>query len=222
MKRSKSFLALLFCSSLALPVSYAQWGKSISGEGSVVKKEISLSDINSIGLGISGTVYLTPGNSQKVVIEAQQNIIDNIKQEVKNGSWNIGYHKNVKNHEGVKIYVTLPAVKALSIGGSGKIISKGDFNNLGDLKFSIGGSGTIEFAGTAKNVHVSIGGSGTVKAPNLKTENCSVSIGGSGDCYIEVSESLKASVAGSGDVHYKGRPKVSSSVSGSGSVQSME
>jgi len=222
MKLTKVFFALLLCSAFAGTSAYAQWGNGIKGEGPVVKKEISLSAIEGIGLGISGTVYLSQGSTQKIVIEAQQNIIDNIKQEVKNGSWNINFSKNVRGHDGVKIYVTLPNVKSLSIGGSGKIIGQNSFDNMGNLSLSIGGSGYIELAGKAKDAHVSIGGSGTVKAGNLKTETCNVSIGGSGDCYVEVSESLKASVAGSGDVYYKGRPKVNSSIAGSGRVQSME
>ena len=222
MKLTKAFFALLLCSAFTLQFAHAQWGKGIKGEGPIVKKEISLSAIEGIGLGISGTVYLTQGSSQKIEIEAQQNIIDNIKQEVKNGSWSINYHKNVNGHDGVKIYVTLPNVKSLSIGGSGKILGQNSFNNLGNLALSIGGSGMIELAGNAQNVKVSIGGSGSVKAGKLKTETCEVSIGGSGDCYVEVSESLKASVAGSGDVYYKGRPKVRSSIAGSGRVESMD
>lgn len=222
MKLTKAFFALLLGSAFFLPSAYSQWGNGIKGEGPVVKKEISLSAIEGIGLGISGTVYLIRGNTQKIEIEAQQNIIDNIKQEVKNGSWNINYHKNVKGHDGVKIYVTLPNIKSLSIGGSGKILGQNSFDNIDNLSMSIGGSGMIELAGNAKTVKVSIGGSGSVKAAKLKTETCNVSIGGSGDCYVEVSESLKASVAGSGDVYYKGRPKVDSSIAGSGRVQSME
>jgi|APTNR8051073442_1049403.scaffolds.fasta_scaffold00532_2 hypothetical protein len=222
MKLTKAFFALLLGSAFFLPSAYSQWGSGIKGEGPVVKKEISLSAIEGIGLGISGTVYLTQGSSQKIEIEAQQNIIDNIKQEVKNGSWSINYQKNVRGHDGVKIYVTIPNVKALSIGGSGKILGQNSFNNIDNLALSIGGSGMIELAGNAKNVKVSIGGSGSVKASKLKTETCNVSIGGSGDCFVEVSESLKASVAGSGDVYYKGRPKVDSSIAGSGRVQSMD
>ncbi len=222
MKLTKVLFAVVLLSTLTFQVSYAQWGSSIKGEGPLVKKEISLSAIESIGLGISGTVYLTQGSTQKVVIEAQQNIIDNIKQEVKNGSWNISYRNNVRGHDEVKIYVTIPNVKALSIGGSGKILGQNSFNNIDRLAMSIGGSGYIELSGMAKDVDVSIGGSGKVKASNLKAENCKVSIGGSGDCYVEVSESLKASIAGSGDVYYKGRPKISSSVAGSGRIQSMD
>lgn len=206
--------ALLF----SLPAQAQSSWKTITGEGQTVKEQISLDDFHSIGLGIAGTVYVQPGKTRKVTIEAQKNIIDNIKREVKNGSWNISFHNNARNYSDVKIYITMPTVQALSIGGSGKIISTEAFNNLGDLSFSIGGSGNIEFSGDANSLKVSIGGSGSVKAGNLKVGSSKVSIGGSGSCYVEVGDRLDVSIAGSGSVHYKGRPKINSSIAGSGKV----
>lgn len=217
-----SILAAAAALLLALPTWAQSSGKTITGEGPVVKETLSLDDFHSIGLGIAGTVYLQPGKTQKVVVEAQKNLIDNLKREVKNGSWNIGFHNSVRNYSDVKIYITLPAVQALSIGGSGKIISTEAFNNLGDLSFSIGGSGNIEFSGEANSLKVSIGGSGNVKAGNLKVGSSKVSIGGSGSCYVEVGDRLEVSIAGSGSVHYKGRPKINSSIAGSGKVITMD
>lgn len=199
--------------------TYAQ---SIKGEGPVVKQEIQLDAFTAVGLSGSGNVYIERGSTQKVVVEAQQNIIDHIKREVKNGSWNIGFDKNVRNYDKLNVYITIPTVKGLSIAGSGKIMSKSDFNDLDKVDFSISGSGTIEFSGSAKMAQVSIAGSGDVKAENFKAEECKVSISGSGDCFVDVAEMLNVSIAGSGDVHYKGRPRVKSSIAGSGNLKSMD
>lgn len=223
-KNMKTFSILVAAAALLLTLpAWAQssW-KTISGEGPVVKETLSLDDFHSIGLGISGIVYVQPGKTQKVVVEAQKNIIDNLKQEVKNGSWNIGFHNNVRNYSDVKIYITIPTVQALSIGGSGKIIATEAFNNLGDLHFSIGGSGNIEFSGDANSLKVSIGGSGNVKAANLRVGSSKISIGGSGNCYVEVGDRLDVSIAGSGSVHYKGRPKINSSIAGSSKVMTLD
>ncbi|MBL7792744.1 MAG: DUF2807 domain-containing protein, partial [Saprospiraceae bacterium] len=121
--------------------SAQKWGY-VKGEGPVVKQELNLDDFHSIGLSISGTVYLSQGNTQKVVVEAQQNIIDLLKKEVKNGNWNIGFQKNGGNYEKVKVWITVPTLKALSLAGSGDIITKTAFNGLDNLKMDIAGSGT--------------------------------------------------------------------------------
>lgn len=223
MKSLKIAAVLLFVFAVSQSlVAQNWWGKSVKGEGPVVKETLNLDEFKSIGLGCSATVYVEKGSTQKVVVEGQKNIIDLLKREVKGQSWNIGFEKNVYSHDKLIVYITIPDVDALSIGGSGKIISKSSFENLDDLKMSIGGSGTIEFSGSAQNVEVSIAGSGDVKASGLRSETCKVSIAGSGDCYIEAGERLDVSIAGSGDVHYKGRPRVKSSIAGSGDVESMD
>ena len=186
MKASSFFIFLIAFLFAATAQGQNYWKNSITGEGPVVKEELSLEAFHSIGLGISGTVYLTPGKTQKVVVEGQKNLIDNLKREVKNGSWNIAFNNNERGKSDMNFYITLPAVQNLAIGGSGKIISKEAYNGLGALKFSIGGSGNIEFAGTANSLEVSIGGSGSVKAGDLKVQTSKVSIGGSGNCYGKV------------------------------------
>ncbi len=195
-------------------------GSLLSLSAQNVKRTLDLSQFSSIGLGISANVYLTPGNTQRVEVEGREDIIALLDTEVRNGSWNIKFtERNVRNTGKIDIYITLPEVKELSIGGSGRIVAERPFDGLGDLQFSIGGSGAIEFAGTARRLNISIGGSGSVKAEKLRVEDCEVSIGGSGDAYVEVSENLNVSIAGSGDVVYGGRPRVRSSIAGSGKVR---
>jgi hypothetical protein len=196
--------------------------QTITGQGPKVKKELKLSSFQSIGLGVKGTVYLTKG-PQKVTIEGQENIIDELEKDVENGSWNIGFgnYKKVRNYDELTIYISLPTVEKLSIGGSGAIIAKDAFEDLGELGLSIGGSGTIEFKGSADSAKISIAGSGDVRASELRAGSCKVSIAGSGDAAVEVNGELNVSIAGSGKVKYKGNPRIKTSVAGSGTVSSM-
>lgn len=216
MKTLQNIILLALSTLLITGVAHAQ----LTGQGPVVTQELDLPEFHSIGLGVSGTVYLYQGNARKVEVEGQQNIIDALRKEVSGGSWNIGFdERRVGNYKKLVIRITLPTVEDLSIGGSGSIIAEDAFEGLGDMKMSIGGSGSIEFAGSAQKLKVSIGGSGSVKADRLKVQDCKVSIGGSGSAYVEVSDNLDVSIAGSGDVVYNGRPRVSSSIAGSGKVR---
>lgn len=219
MRMEKNLLILLICCFVVTSCNWAQPG--ISGEGAVVTKELDLENFTGVSLAAAGKIYLTQGTTQKVTVEAQQNVIDNLKTEVKNGNWGIGFKENMRNYKSLIIRITVPQIDDLSIAGSGTIIGENAFNNLGDLSISVAGSGDVKLSGTADKVSVSIAGSGDVDIQDLKAQNAKVSISGSGDCKVDVSGALDVSIAGSGDVAYKGSPRVSSSVSGSGKVKSM-
>lgn len=233
--KSAKFIAVFLILGL---FSNIQTKAQIVGEGASVTQKVDLQTITGIGLGIAADVYLTQGSKQEITIKAQKNIIEVIKKEVRNGSWNIEFDKKVQNHDDIKIYITLATIKDLSIGGSGSIIGEEKFTNLGDLNLSIGGSGDIklnaeakdiscsiggsgeiELAGSGDDISISIGGSGDIEAFDMAVKNCDISASGSGDINVNASEKLNVSLVGSGDVNYKGNPKVSSSIVGSGEVE---
>lgn len=235
MKIAKLLASFLIIAFLSTSHTFAQ---RISGKGAIVSENIELPTITGVGLGISADVYLMQGSSQEITIKGQKNIIDNIKTEVKKGSWSIEFKKDVNNYEDLKIYITLATLEEVSIGGSGSIIGKSKFGNLGnldiaiggsgdiklsveakDISCSIGGSGEIDLEGTGNDLSISVGGSGDVEAFNLQVQNCDISSAGSGDINVNVSEKLNVSIVGSGDVSYKGNPKVSTSIVGSGDVE---
>lgn len=196
-------------------------GPAISGQGEIVKKKLTVDNFHSIGLGIKATIYLTQGSQQSVEIEAQQNIIDNLELDVENGSWNIKGKRRIKEYKDVVIHITVPTVKSLAIGGSGKIVGKNEFKNLEELKVSIGGSGEVSLAGSASSTNISIAGSGKVDIREVGSSSSKVSIAGSGDAYVDAKEKLTVSIAGSGNVYYSGKPSVKTSVAGSGKVETL-
>ena len=216
----------------------AQW-KSINGEGDVVKQEIELETLTGVRLGFHGDIYITQGTPQKIVMEGQQNVLDNIKREVNGGVWKVYFDKSVKNAKPVKIYITMATLEEAGVSGSGNLESKGAFENIGDLdtyvsgsgdvkleidaedvESAVSGSGEIKLSGRAERLECSISGSGDVRAMDLRVGDCEVAISGSGDVEVHATGELEVSISGSGDVKYKGEPaKVKSRVSGSGDVR---
>lgn len=220
MKMKRTGIMLIAIIAL-LNTSWAQRFGYITGEGSVVTKELKVDRFNDLGLAVVGKVYISKGSTQKVTVEGQANIIDNLKMEVKDGEWSIEFEQKAKNYESLVFHITVPEIEGLSIAGSGSIIGEDSFEGLDHLDIAIAGSGDVKFSGSARKVAVSIAGSGTVSVPDLKTEDCKIDIAGNGDCSIDVTDDLKVSIAGSGDVKYKGSPRISTSIAGSGHVSRM-
>jgi hypothetical protein len=202
-------------------------GGAVEGNGNVIKKEITgLGNFDEVGNGISANMILTQGSEFKVVYEGESNLLELIKFEVKGNSLNVENKKNSWNswttsRKGITIYITMPNLKAVALGGSGDISSTNDFSS-DNLDIAIGGSGNIQLSGSANKIEVAIGGSGDVDLSKLKAKRGEIAIGGSGNCEVQVSDELEVAIAGSGDVKCKGRPRLKESVSGSGEVELMD
>ncbi|NET36390.1 MAG: DUF2807 domain-containing protein [Cyanothece sp. SIO1E1] len=217
-------LALLLVTIVSLPLQGQKWNRqSVSGTGGMVTQTLDIDNFNKLGVALNAKVILTQGNTQKVTVRGQQNIIDIIDKEVEGGSWDIGFPQEykVKNYDKLTINITMPSFKALAIAGSGEIETSGNFSGLGNVNMAIAGSGDISVAGSAQDIHLEISGSGSIDVAGLTSSDCQVEIAGSGDCEVNVGGRLDVSIAGSGSVRYKGSPSVSSSIAGSGSVRSM-
>ena len=220
-KYSVILIALAF--TFTVNAQWNSWGKSVRGEGKKVTKTIDLDDFTGINVSIGAEVRLRQGKNQKVEIKAQENIIELINREVRGDKWSIRLEKgvNLRNHDGIDVYITLPMIDELGVSGSGSIEGETDFVDVGDLEVHISGSGDISLSGNGQDLEVSVSGSGEIEMADFEVADCSVSIAGSGDCEVHVSQSLKVSIAGSGDVKYRGDPdKVKSSIAGSGDVRS--
>ena len=241
MKLQLITLSTLFCLCFSLTSVQAQnwWGNGVKGEGPVVRKTLDLDQFNAIKLTFSGDVYLKQGNRQEVVVEAQQNIIDLMKRDVRDGTWKIGFEKNVSKTKPVKVYITVPTLTKIGVSGSGNIKTENAFTGLGNMavhvsgsgdikadltaksiKTHISGSGDVALRGSAQNHDIHISGSGDVTSYDFRTDNCEIHISGSGECEVNVQENLDIHISGSGDVYYKGDPNVRSKVRGSGDVVS--
>lgn len=234
--RTLTFLLVVFSFLASQSLSAQNWG-GIDGEGEVIKQEITLPAFHGFDLGFGGDVILTPGATQKIVIEGQKNIIDNIKRDVSNGHWRISNIKNVRDAKPVTVYITIPTIDYVGLSGSGSIKSTGKFSGLNDIdvavsgsgditmdiaakktEIRISGSGEISLAGSTQSLEVAISGSGDVMTKDLVASSCKIQISGSGDAAVHVNGDLETHISGSGDVRYRGNASVTAKISGSGEV----
>lgn len=141
------------------------------------------------------------------------------------------------DHDGVKVYVTMPRIVTADIAGSGNMTvdhvdgqtfsasntgsGKLALATLGaaQAKLSIAGSGDIDAKGSVERLSVDVSGSGNVAASGLKASGADVSVEGSGEVHADVAGAASVSVAGSGDVDLGKRAKCTTSKTGSGEVR---
>jgi len=211
----------------------------IVGEGEVVQATLDVDEFDGFVSTIDADVYVSQGEDFEVVMEAQENIIDNMDLSwVRNGTWTIKYYHWVKHSRPVKIFITVPELYKVSLSGSGEILGETPIVTDGKLTLRISGSGRIDLEAEADEMDVSISGSGDIYlagytdyldcsisgsggifAYEMLAKSADVHISGSGDTRVSVEEYLEASISGSGSVFYKGSPSVDSHISGSGTIK---
>lgn len=239
MNKSILLLATLMLSTL----THAQWwgNEKVKGNGKMTTETRNTADYDGIKCAGGMDYILVAGNEGAIKLEGEENLLEYIITEVKNGNLIVKTKKgiNLRPSSNKELKVTIPFkdVNEVSLAGSGDLwntdtIKANDLEvalaGSGDIVLdietssvegSIAGSGDLTLKGNTNDLVAKVAGSGDFHGFTLQANNTTVSIAGSGDAEVVSNKSLKARVAGSGDIEYRGNPdKEDTKVSGSGSI----
>ncbi len=211
-----------------------------TGSGNVISENRQVGGFEGVQASGSINVDIESGSENKIIIEADDNIMKYIITEVDNGMLEIHYKSNISlRNAHVTTHVVAKSLNRLYVSGSGNITSTNTITNSdriqvkvsgsGDVsaildapkvETDISGSGKIILRGKCKNLEANISGSGDFKSDELLSENADISIAGSGTAYVHCSVRLKARASGSGSIYYSGNPEQQQiDKSGSGSIE---
>ncbi len=230
---------LIIAMFLIAATSYAQWSKSVKGNGNVTTVNRTTSDYDGIKCAGNMDFKIVSGKEGHITIKAEENLIDYIITEVKDNNLVVKMKKGINiKPRASKILITIPFkdISKVSLAGSGDLWNENVItaNNLdisiagsGDVtldieatstKASLAGSGDLRLKGNTNKLVTKLAGSGDIHGFELQANDTEASVAGSGDIKIVSNKTLKARVAGSGDIVYKGNPTTDTKVSGSGSI----
>ena len=190
----------------------------------------------------SPDVVVTVGGAPSVRAEGEADQLDRLEVVNQNGQLRIGLRNGSGGffswgtHRGIVVHVTLPALAAASINGSGdmridrvqgpafagSVTGSGDMNlaavTADQASFTVTGSGDITAAGHARQATASVTGSGDLHLAQLETEAATLALAGSGDIGIHATQTAAVELRGSGDINVAGPAHCTISKSGSGDV----
>lgn len=145
---------------------------------------------------------------------------------------------DVKINPTMKLYVSVKNINDLQVNGGGKIVSENsiatDYVSVGvsgsgsmdvdlkgnTIKAEVSGSGTLTLRGYATSIDALVSGTGGLNGFNCVLETAKAKVSGSGECQLNVTNTLDALVLGSGKVKHKGNTKsAQKKIYGSGSVE---
>jgi hypothetical protein len=211
------------------------------GSGNIVKQDRTVSSFNGIDVSGAFSVMLTQGTTNAVTVEADDNLMDLIKTEVRGNVLYIENKRPISGSKSLKVYVTFQELKSLDLSGAVEVSS---MNKLTLADLSIDGSGSsdckldmdvqklgidcsggskLKLSGSAKEVNLDASGSVDLLAFDFPAENYKVEISGAGKAEINVIKELNVEISGAGNVRYKGNPtKNIQDISGAGSVKKVD
>jgi hypothetical protein len=215
-------------------------GPGERGSGNVISETRKVSGFTAIDIEYPAEVFVRQGNSESLEIEAEDNLMPNLKTEVRNGKLEIFYRreggKHVNPTKTVTITIVAKDLKDLNFSSAGEVtIERLKTNNLdaslsgaGNLKLEdiqlenlqvrLSGAGSMTASGTADELDMSISGFGDFEGADLHSQDARVNISGAGSATVWVDNDLDAQISGAGSVSYYGSPSVSRQISGVGGI----
>ncbi len=212
----------------------------VRGNGDVITEDRSVSSFDAIRVSGSFEIFLEQGTSESLRIEADENLMDIIKTEVRSGILTIYTQGNIIHAESMKVYITFVNIDDIDISGAVELTGKGmlsfsdidieasgaaeiDLNlQADDLEIDLSGSTEVDLAGKASKMSLEVSGAAELFAEDFELERCDISISGAGSAIVNVRDELDVDISGAASVRYKGQPRVSQNVSGAGKIRSIE
>lgn len=226
-------LLALFMNSCAFDVS---WGDGKRGNGEVVEENRRITeDFTAVHASEGLDVYVTQGSGFKILVEADENIIDLIGTDIKDGRLKIHAIENI-GRATKNIYVTLPEVNKLSSSSGADLIAQTsiktekielDASSGSDIEVEVlanevvaeASSGAdIKISGNTDVLYADASSGSDIKARSLVAKRCNADASSGADISVNVSESLTADASSGADISYSGDANVSKKKSASGSV----
>lgn len=234
-----AFFILIFINTSCLIVdvddSSDEADNSIRGSGTIITQVRTLPEFHAIEMSTAGTVYITYGDTQKVLVTVDDNIMDYIIVSAQNGKLFITTQQHVRlNHFHLVVEVTMTDLTELVTSSAGSIIGKSPFIadevnltliSAGDIRLDLTAdqlnskilsAGDLYLSGSAREHAAVLASAGDLHAFNLRTDTTRINLSSAGHAEVTVLRLLDATISSIGSLFYKGNPVIYQRISGPG------
>jgi hypothetical protein len=213
------------------------FGEGERGNGNIQNQDRKVTENFTVIKASEGLdVFVTQASQASIKVEADENVINLIKTDIKNGVLKIHTDQNI-GRATKSVYISLPKITKLTASSGADLIGKSEIKsdyleidassgadivvqidaNEVDLDASSGSD--IRVSGTVKRLTADASSGSDIKAGDLIAINGKASASSGADILLYVTQNLTANASSGSDIKYIGNPKsVSKNKSVSGSV----
>lgn len=186
-----------------------------------------VANFTKISFGFPGKLYLKQGSPQKVELEGDRDVLEEVETDVEGGRLKIGKEGkwfNWNSDDKITVYITVPDIEAVSVSGSGDIIGQTKIRT-NDLDLNVSGSGSLSLDVEARgDVEADVSGSGDMDLKG-RFESFESDVSGSGRVVLAatIGGTADFGISGSGKIQASGTAdQVKTTISGSGKVMAAD
>jgi hypothetical protein len=200
---------------------FPQASETIEGSGVVEEEERTVSGVRRVVFAGEGTLRITQGAAEQLLVTAEDNLLQHIRTSVQGGTLEIRTRSNVdlEPSEPITYDVTVVTLESLQFSGVGGV----EVTNLNtaELEVVLSGVGNVDITGSVNVQNVTVKGFGNYNARDLSSREATISLDGNVQqtATVRVSTTLKVTISGNGTVFYIGDPAVDSDITGSGRLE---
>ena len=206
----------------------------VRGNGNVITEDRTINanfDAIKVQQGIN--IYLTQGSDVEMTVEADENIMDLLITEVRNGELKIYFEKNV-NRATRNVYLTANEISKIKTSSGASVKSENTIRsskldldsssgssiklkvNADEINSSTSSGAQIDLYGTAEYLSAKASSGSQIDAEDLKSINALAKVSSGANIDLHVENSLTAKASSGGDIDYIGNPREVNKDSSSG------
>jgi len=211
MKRAMLFISLVAVLALSMLacslVTINPTGREVvRGSGDIISEARPVRGVKAVQLRTLGTLHIEFGDQEKLVVEAEDNVLPYIETEVRDGTLSIRISgtRSLQNIAPIHYYLTVKEINELSTYSSGDIECAAVESD--DFRVQVSSSGDIDLESvTAGALSVQISSSGDVNIGRLEANRLEAFLSSSGDLKIEDGAVQRQEIQITSSGNYDGR-----------------
>ncbi|MDX1332007.1 MAG: head GIN domain-containing protein [Robiginitalea sp.] len=211
-------------------------GDGVRGNGEVVEESRDITeDFTAITASEGLDVYVTQGDAFRIRVAADENVIDLIGTDIRDGKLKIHEIENI-GRATKKIYVSLPEITSLEANSGADLVGEGlieadrihlDASSGAELRLELvadqieadcSSGADMRLGGRTNLLYANASSGADIKALDLEAKVCRADASSGADIKVNVQDELTADASSGADIGYSGDPKVETRKSVSGSV----
>ena len=228
-----AIIMAIFVSSCAFDINF---GDGKKGNGVIAEDKREVTEEFTVVTASEGIdVFVTQEDEFKITVEADENVIDLIGTDIRDGRLKIHAIENI-GRATKKVFVSLPEITALKSSSGADLTSSNvieankitlDASSGSDLHVelmadevdaSTSSGADIRISGEANYLIADASSGSDIKARSFLVKKCTADASSGADISVNVSESLTANASSGADISYSGDATVQKRKSVSGSV----